>query len=70
MLSSARMWTSVILAGEIARVVSIPLTGFSENVVVAETSYRMLLNFVILRSGEGLTPFSKDDSANFLVKNK
>ena len=43
-------------------------TSFSENVVVAETSYQMFMNvrrFIILRSGEGVTSFTKGNSANF-----
>ena len=41
-------------------------TSFSENVVVVETSYQMLeVFFLFLRSGEGLTSFNLDNSANF-----
>ena len=37
----------------------------SENVVVAETTNQTLDSFLILLSGEGLTFFNKDNSANF-----
>ena len=40
-------------------------TSFSENVEVAETSYQMLVVLSFLRSGEGMTSFTKGNSANF-----
>ena len=61
-LSSARAWPSVILAGkrDSRRHSSM---SFSENVVVSETSYQML-EVLSLWPGEGLTSFNKDNSAN------
>ena len=44
--------------------------SFSENVVVAETSYKNVRSFIILRLGKGLTSFNKDNSANFLDEKK
>ena len=41
-LSSACAWTSDILAGNHVIAFAISLRGFSENVLVAETSYQML----------------------------
>ena len=56
--SSARASTSVISAGKRdSRRHS--TARFSENVVVAKTSYRKVRSFIILRSGEGLTSFNK-----------
>ena len=54
MLSSAREWTSVILAGkQDSRRHS--TTSFAENDVVTKTSYQMLeAKFYYFRSGEGL----------------
>ena len=37
------------------------------NVVVAETSFQMLEVIIIFRSGEGVTSFTKDNSANFSI---
>ena len=65
-LSIAHAWTSVILAGKRDSLCHSP-TGFSESVVLMETSYK---GFIILRPGDGLSSFNKDDSANFLVKKK
>ena len=61
-LSSARAWPSVILAGkrDSRRHSSM---SFSENVVVSETSYQML-EVLSLWPGEGLTSFNKNNSAN------
>ena len=39
-------------------------TSFSENVEVAKTSFQML-SFIILRSEEGVTSFTKCNGANF-----
>ena len=42
------------------------LRVFSENVEVGKTSYQLLeVQFIILRSGEGVTSSSKGNSANF-----
>ena len=38
--------------------------------MVAETSYKSARGFIILRLGDGLSFFTKDNSANFLVKKK
>ena len=40
-------------------------TSFRENVIVVETR-----NFIILRSGEGLTSSNKDNSVNFSGEKK
>ena len=62
-VSSARAWTSVILAGKCgSRRHS--TTSFSENVEVAETSYQMLRSLIILRTGVGVTSFTKGKSYN------
>ena len=58
------MSTSVISAGQ-RESRRHSTTSFSENVVVAKTSYRKVRGFIILRSGEGLTSFNKKKSANF-----
>ena len=42
-----------------------PTTSFSESVVVAGTSYQMLEVLSFLQSGEVLTSFNNDNSANF-----
>ena len=61
--SSARASTTVISAGKRdGRRHS--TTSFSENVVVAKTSYRNVRSYH-LRSGEGLTSFNKNNRANF-----
>ena len=63
-LSIGQAWTSVILAGKRdSRRHS--TTSFSEEVVVAGTSYQMLESFSILVSGEGLTSCSINNPANF-----
>ena len=67
-VSSARLWGSVILAGKRgSRRHS--TTSFSESVVVAGTSYQISVSnvrsFSILQSGEGSTSFNNDNSANF-----
>ena len=69
-LSSAHAWTSVILAGKRdSRRHSI--TIFSENVVVAETSYQMYKgSFISLLSGDGLTSFSINNRTNFFGEKK
>ena len=41
--------------------------SFSENVVLADTSYNVL-GPIILRLGNSLKSFNKDNSVNFLVK--
>ena len=42
------------------------LRVFSENVEVGKTNYQLLeVQFIILRSGEGVTSSTKGDSANF-----
>ena len=63
-LSIAQAWTSVILAGKRDRRRH-STTSFSEEVVVAGTSYQMLESFSILLSGEGLTSCSINNPANF-----
>ena len=63
-LSIAQAWTSVILAGKRDHRRH-STTSFSEEVVVAGTSYQMLESFSILLSGEGLTSCSIDNPANF-----
>ena len=63
-LSSVRAWTSVILAGKRGNRRH-STTSFSENVEVAETSYQMLEVLSSCESGEGVTSFTKGNSANF-----
>ena len=42
------------------------LRVFSENVEVGKTNYQLLeVQFIILRSGEGVTSSTKGNSANF-----
>ena len=66
-LSNAGKWTSVILAGKSgSRRHS--CKSFSENVVLAETSYQMFDCLILLRSGESLFSSNKDNSANFSGK--
>ena len=68
-ISIARTCASVILAGKHdSRRHS--TAGFSENVVVAGTSYQMCEVFIILRSREGLTSFSMNNRANVFSENK
>ena len=63
-VSNARLWGSVILAGKRgSRRHS--TTSFSESVVEAGTTYQLLRSFSILQSGEGSTSFNNDNSANF-----
>ena len=59
MLSSARAWTSVILAAKRdSRRHS--TTSFTENVVVTKTSYQMLeAKFYYFPSGKGLNSLNK-----------
>ena len=40
------------------------------NVVVAGNMLRNVTSFIILQSGEGLTSFNKDNSANFTGEKK
>ena len=40
-------------------------SSISENVAVVETSYLTVTSFIILRSGEGLTSFNRDNSVDF-----
>ena len=63
-LSSACAWTSVILAGKRGsrRHSS---TSFRANVVVARTRYQKLEVLSFLLSGERVTFFTTDNSANF-----
>ena len=63
-LSIGQAWTSVILAGK-RDSLRHSTTSFSEEVVVAGTSYQMLESFSILVSGEGLTSCSINNPANF-----
>ena len=56
--SSSSASVSVIRAGK-RDSRSLFTTGFSEKVVVTETSYQMLTNLSFSRSGEGLTSFNK-----------
>ena len=42
--------------------------SFRANVVVAKTRYQMLKVFIILRSGERVTSFTKVNNANFSIK--
>ena len=58
--SSERAWTRVILAGKRDNRHH-STTGFSENVEVTETSYKMLESFISLRSEEGLASFNKNN---------
>ena len=68
MLRCAREWTSVVLAGKRdSRRHS--TTSFSENVVVAETSYQNVRSFIVLQTVEGLTS-NKGKSANVSCENK
>ena len=56
--------TSVILAGKRgSRRHS--TTSFSENVETGENKISNVRSFIILRSGEGVTSFTKGNSANF-----
>ena len=65
----ARARTSVNLAGKRdSRRHS--TTKISENVVVVETSYQMLKFYQVLRSGEGLTSSTEDNSANLSGEKK
>lgn len=50
------MWASVIWVGKRDSCYH-PISSFSENVIVAETSYQML-EVLFLRSGEGFTSSS------------
>ena len=43
-------------------------TSFRANVVVAKTRYQMLKVFIILRSGERVTSFTKVNNANLSIK--
>ena len=66
-LSSARARTKVILAGKCgSRFHS--TTSFSENVIVAEKSYKMLESF--FDRERAVTSFTTDRSANFLGEKK
>ena len=58
--SSERAWTRVILAGKRDNRHH-STTGFSENVEVTETSYKMLESFISLRSEESLASFNKNN---------
>ena len=58
------MKTSVILAGKCDSH-GHSATSFSEDVVLADTSYKVLLGFIILQLEDGLTSFNQDNSANF-----
>ena len=65
-MSISRARTSVILAGKRdSRRHS--TTSFSENVLVAET---VVISFIILRKGEGLTSFHEDNSAHSFGEKK
>ena len=67
-LSSARARTSLILAGK-QDCRSHSTTSFSENAVVTETIYSVR-GFIILRQGDDLRAFTKDNTVNFLVIKK
>ena len=56
-LSSARAWAIVILAGNRGSR-SHSTSGLNENVVVAGTSYQTVRSFIVLLSGEGLACYS------------
>ena len=46
-------------------------TGLNENIAVAEKSYQMLeVLLIILRCGEGLTSFSKNNHVNFSTEKR
>ena len=68
-LSSARAWNNVILAGKYGsrRQSS---TSFSENVRVAKTSDQMLEILIIWRSVEDFTSFNGNKRANFCGEKK
>ena len=68
-ISSARTSTSVISAGK-CETRRHSTTNFSENIAVAQTSYRKVRSFIILRSGKGLTSFNKNNRANFSGEKK
>ena len=63
-LGSARALASVILAGK-GGSCRLSTTSFSANVVVAKRYQNDVRSFIILRSGESVTSFTKGNSANF-----
>ena len=67
--SSARASTNIISAGK-RESRRHSATSFSENVVVAKRSYRIVRSFIILRSGESLTSFNRNNRANFSGEKK